>query len=335
MNVDSWIESVIRSPKRFAIPIMTHPGIELLEHKVFSAVTDGDIHYEAIAALNRRFPQAAASTVIMDLTVEAEAFGAPVQFSDYEVPCIANRLLSSVFDVEALCVPAPDTARIPEYLKACRLSCQGIAKPVFGSCIGPFSLAGRLYDVSELMIAIYTEPDTVRMLLDKCSAFIRSYCQAIKDTGVAGVVMAEPAAGLLPNEDCQRWSSDYIRPIVEAIQDSTFAFILHNCGNTGHCTQAMTSVKAKAYHFGNRIDMVSAIKESPSEALVMGNLDPVSIFKMGTPVDVERATTALLTATAQYPNFVLSSGCDTPPAVPFANIDAFYAALDRYNNQKH
>ncbi|MCQ5183170.1 methylcobamide--CoM methyltransferase, partial [Parabacteroides distasonis] len=33
-----------------------------------------------------------------------------------------------------------------------------------------------------------------------------------------------------------------------------------------------------------------------------------------------------------YPNFILSSGCDIPPLVPSNNIDAFYQALEEYNN---
>ena len=30
MNVDEWIEYIIVSDKKVALPIMTHPGIELL-----------------------------------------------------------------------------------------------------------------------------------------------------------------------------------------------------------------------------------------------------------------------------------------------------------------
>ena len=64
--------------KRYAIPIMTHPGIELIEKTVKAAVTDGQTHADAIIALSENTPSDAA-TVIMDLTVEAEAFGAQLQ----------------------------------------------------------------------------------------------------------------------------------------------------------------------------------------------------------------------------------------------------------------
>ena len=74
------------------------------------------------------------------------------------------------------------------------------------------------------------------------------------------------------------------------------------------------------------------LKEVPTDALAMGNLDPVSLFKMAGPETMKEATLQLLEATRAYPNFVLSSGCDIPPLTPSANIDAFYAALEEFNN---
>ncbi len=327
MNTDQWIKQIIETGKTVAIPIMTHPGIELLGKKVKDAVTDGQTHYRAIAALNERFPQSAAVTMIMDLTVEAEAFGASLYMPDDEVPSVTGRLISGAADVAALKVPDIDAARVPEYLKASSLAVENLDKPVLPGCIGPYSLAARLFDMTELMMAMYLEPDTVKALLEKCTEFILRYCQAIKKTGAAGVVMAEPAAGLLSNEDCMTYSSVYVRQIIEKVQDEHFAVILHNCGNSGQCTEAMVATGAKGYHFGNRIDMVEALKGCPSHTLVMGNLDPAGVLKMSSASQVAAQVAELLQRTAGYPNFVLSTGCDVPPGVPMENITAFYAAL--------
>ena len=129
--------------KRYAIPIMTHPGIELIEKTVKAAVTDGQTHADAIIALSENTPSDAA-TVIMDLTVEAEAFGAKLHFSENDVPSVAERLLHDRNEVENLRIPDTDTARILEYLKANRLAAERINdRPVFAGCIGPYSLARR------------------------------------------------------------------------------------------------------------------------------------------------------------------------------------------------
>lgn len=322
----------LQNKKRLAIPIMTHPGIELVGKTVLDAVTDGSVHADAIVSLAENTPSDAA-TVIMDLTVEAEAFGAKLQYASNEVPSVSERLLHNMSEVENIPIPELSAARIPEYLKANRIAAERIKdRPVYAGCIGPYSLAGRLYDMSEMMMAIYVEPDLAKMLLAKCSVFIMKYIQALKETGVDGVIMAEPAAGLLSNEDATTFSTNYIKPIVEAVQDDNFLFVLHNCGNTGHCTQSMVDSGAKGLHFGNQCNMVEALRQVPGDRIVMGNLDPVGIFKSATPEQVYDATTKLLEETAEFDNFVISTGCDVPPGISKENIDAFYRAISNFNN---
>lgn len=332
LNMKEWINEIIQKKEVVAMPIMTHPGIEMIGKTVRDAVTDGQVHYNAIQALSEKYSTAAA-TVIMDLTVEAEAFGAEIVFPENEVPSVVGRLLNDEEAIDKLEIPALNKGRVPQYLKANMLAAKAITdRPVFAGCIGPYSLAGRLYDMSEIMMLIYINPEAAHSLLKKCSDFILRYCMALKATGVNGVVMAEPAAGLLSDEDCTQYSSVFIKEIVEKVQDDHFTVILHNCGNTGHCTRAMVATGAAAYHFGNKINMVEALKEVPADALAMGNLDPVSLFKAAAPEGMKKATLDLLEATRSYPNFVLSSGCDTPPHTPAENIDAFFAALNEFNN---
>ena len=324
---------MLQKKKRLAIPIMTHPGIELCGSTVFKAVTDGQAHADAICALNEKFP-ADAVTAIMDLTVEAEAFGAEIRFSENEIPNIIGRLVSDADEVAALEIPSLDKGRVREYLKANKIVASRIKdKRIFGGCIGPFSLAGRLFDLSELMMAMYIEPETVTMLLDKCTAFITEYLKAMKETGINGVILAEPAAGLVSNDDCLLYSSAYIQKIVNAVQDERFSIVLHNCGNTGHCTEAMLQSGASALHFGNKADMVKALETCPSDLPVMGNVDPVGIMRQASPEQVYAVVSDLLEKTSSYGNFILSTGCDVPPRTPLENIRAFYQALTDYNEK--
>ncbi|MBO5951288.1 MAG: uroporphyrinogen decarboxylase family protein [Bacteroidaceae bacterium] len=324
--MNKTISKILTTDRIPVMPIMTHPGIELIGKKVIDAVKDGQTHYEAVMALRKRFPQSVASTTIMDLSMEAEAFGANIVFDDNEVPTVSGRMLESAADVEALQIPSLDTKRVPEYLKANRLAAAELDVPLFGGCIGPFSLAGRLYDMTELMMAMYIEPETANMLLDKCTQFILEYCKQIKASGSAGVVMAEPAAGLLSNDDCQAYSSRFVKTIVDAVQDDNFVVMLHNCGNTGQCTKAMIETGAAALHFGNAIDMAQVLEEVPADIAVSGNINPVEIMKFGTPQQVEDVAKQLIKLADKHNNFILSTGCDVPPETPFENIESLFNA---------
>lgn len=326
-----WVADIIHQKEVTAMPVMTHPGIELNGNTVREAVSKGKVHAEAVIKLTQAYQSAAACT-IMDLTTEAESFGAEIAFSDEAVPAVVGHMLTDVKSINELQVPSLSAGRIPQYLKANLLAARAIQdRTVFAGCIGPFSLAGRLYDMSEIMVLIYEHPDEAHTLLAKCTQFIEKYCEALKQTGVNGVLMAEPAAGLMSNDDCKTFSSAYVKYIVNKVQDDNFIVVLHNCGNQGHCTEAMVETGAAAYHFGNKCQMEEVIKEVPPTALAMGNLDPVSLFKDGTPEQMRKATLDLLEKTRQYPNFVLSSGCDTPPHTPIENVNEFFKALDDWN----
>lgn len=334
MNMHKWANLILQSDKRLAIPLMTHPGIELSGHKVIEAISSGEIQFQAMKAIQENFNNnVVVCNTMMDLTIEAEAFGCKINFYDNEVPTVAGPVVFDMASINALQIPPMTSGRLPEYLKATRLVVENLPGiPVFAGCIGPVSLAGRLYNMTEMMTSLYIEPGTMKLLLKKCSEFLLEYILEFKKTGAHGIIMAEPVAGLLTAGLCDEFSSAFIKDIVKQVQDENFLFILHNCGNTGHVTQSMISTGAKALHFGNKIDILKVLNEAPDDILILGNLDPVGVFKMLKPSDVYNETMSLLKQTSNYKNFIISTGCDTPPGIPIENIQAFFSAVQNYNS---
>ncbi len=119
--------------------------------------------------------------------------------------------------------------------------------------------------------------------------------------------------------------------MVERVSDDHFLFILHNCGHTDPLVESMLATGADGLHFGNRNTLLRSLELVPRDKLVLGNLDPVRVLKLAAADEVYQQTSALLQQTAAYPQHVLSSGCDTPPGVPLANVDAFWRALHDFN----
>lgn len=320
------ISKLLMEKRANAIPILTHLGVELTGHTLREAVTNSDVHAEAVLALASRYPSAA-STMMMDLTVEAEAFGAEVHFPENDMPDVYGKLIDKGTDVDMLPVPDIHSERIPIYLRANEIVAKQLDKPVLSGCIGPFSLAGRLYGMTEIFMGLFLEPGRIHTLLQKCTDFLVSYCDALKGTGTNGVIMAEPAAGLLSAVQCTEFSSNYVSQIVQSTQSDNFMIILHNCGNKGQCTSSMVDTHAAGLHFGNKVDMPNTLSQCPRDILVMGNLDPTSVFRMGTPDFVYEKTQKMLESCSSYDNFIISSGCDIPLQTPQDNIDAFFHAV--------
>ena len=143
--------------------------------------------------------------------------------------------------------------------------------------------------------------------------------------------MAEPLAGMLSPDFSNEFSSRYVRQIVEAVQDDDFIVIYHNCAS--HVLLMLDSVLstgAAAYHFGNAIRMREALDLVSSEIVVMGNVDPAGQIQNGTQDSVKEETTRILNECHAYQNFVISSGCDIPPASKWENIDAFFEAVESF-----
>lgn len=330
-NMKQWLEELRAAPVKKAMPILSFPAISLMDISVRDLISSADAQAEGMIRIARR-TNACASVSLMDLSVEADAFGSSIRVSDDEVPTVVGSIVSDEDEAQALRVPPVGSGRTGICVEAIRKASQQITdRPVFAGVIGPFSLAARLLDVTEAMYYCYDEPEMVHLVLDKVTQFITGYCLAFKEAGANGVVIAEPVAGLLSPALSGEFSGPYVRRIVEAVQDDSFIVIYHNCGdNTIRMIDSILDTGAAAYHFGNSIDMAEMMEHIPPDTIAMGNVDPAGQLRNGTPESVRQATLAVMEKNCYRSNFVISSGCDIPPLSPWENIDAFFAAVEEF-----
>lgn len=330
-DMNKWLEDLRLSPVKKALPILSFPAVKLLGISVKELISDSGKQAEGMKLISENI-DSAASVNLMDLSVEAECFGAQIRVSDNEVPTVTGRIVCDEDAARALKVPEIGSARSGLYVDAIRRAVKLIEdRPVLAGVIGPFSLAARLLDVTEIMIDCYEEPETVHIVLEKATEFLTEYCKAYKAAGANGIMMAEPVAGLLSPGLAEEFSSVYVKKIIEAVQDRNFIVIYHNCGNnTVQMIDSILGTGAAAYHFGNAIDMSLMMPHIPSDIIAMGNIDPAGEFCNGTPESVRTATLDLMKKCCVYPNFIISSGCDIPPKSSWDNIRAFFAAVSEY-----
>jgi uroporphyrinogen decarboxylase len=329
-NMVQWQKEIIEQNLTQAFPLMSNLGAGIKGFSIKDAVTDGEKQASGIRALAEAF-DACAFVTMMDLSVEAEAFGCEVNIEQNEIPTVSKSIVADMATAESLKVPDPYSNRTSVYIKSAGICSAEIARPVFGSLIGPFSLAGRLMDMTNIFISLFHNPTMVHTVLEKCTAFLISYAQAFKKAGASGILMAEPAGSLISPAQCAEFSSAYIRKLVEALQDEYFTVILHNCGKTIKHVETMLSTEARAVHFGNAVDLSLIAPKIPADKLFMGNLDPVSVFMNGSPQEVIDKTRSLLDAMSGYRNFIISSGCDIPPGTGRANFEVFFNTVSVYN----
>lgn len=330
MNIKSYLWDAAQGKYERALPILSFPAVQKMNVSVNQLVHDAQLQAQAMEIIVRETDSMAAIS-LMDLSVEAEAFGASVCFYENEVPAITGQLVSDEEEAANLAVPSLDAGRAKLCIEAVRLAKQKIEdRPVLAGMIGPYSLAGRLMDVTEIMFACYDEPDMVHMLLDKATQYLIAYGRAFREAGADGIMMAEPLAGVLSPDLMEEFSRPYVQRIIEALQDEDFGVIYHNCGNSvPFMLDEIFAQGAAAYHFGNAVDMAEVLEKAPADTLCMGNVDPASRFVQGTAQEMRDDVCKLMEKCSAYPNFVLSSGCDIPAHASWENILAFFGALKK------
>ena len=282
---------------------------------------------EAILAFRERFTADFLLTA-MDLSVEAQCFGSHVQFSKTHPPVVEGRLLQDIDQINALSVPAIGEERIPVFLDAVRLlKKEEKNKPVLGGVIGPLSLAGSLFGVTNMLELTIADKAAAIQLIEKCAQFIHAYLQGFKEAGADGVILSEPTAGLLSPRAMSKLSSPYVREMVGRWDDEAFHIVYHNCAAKPVHLGAVVETGAQFFNFGEPMELDAALEKMSDGQIISGNLDPARVFLAEDAGSVVDETRRLLDAFGDNDQFLPGSGCDLPYHTPFENVDAFYHTL--------
>jgi uroporphyrinogen decarboxylase len=332
--------------KNFVVPLLGYPGLKLTQSTVLRVLTDITAHFETVQALVEKF-RPDAIFCIMDLTVEAEALGAKISFSENQPPSVAGHIISSEADLKERLIPDPEKAgRMPVYLKVMELMKKNLHLPRGAYVIGPLTLAGEIVGVKNLMKMLIQKGDFAEKLIQFTTKVSKRYAQALVAVGADMICMLEPTAVLVSPQHFKRFSKPYVEEIAQAVQAVT---ILHICGNTTPLIPEMTQTRVNGISIDGVVDLVNVLRQLHNGMAVIGNIDPMKVMVFDSPEKIKEKVLALRSKAAPFEkdlspfchkafaprepspkifhsNFILSSGCDLPPEVPLENVAAFMEA---------
>ena len=332
--------------KHFVVPLLGYPGLQLTKTTVLQALTDGNAHFETVCALVDRF-KPDGIFYIMDLTVEAEALGAKINFSTNQAPSVAGHIISSEQDLKNLPIPDPAKAgRMPLFLKVMEKMKKTLPIPKAAYVIGPLTLAGEITGVKNLMKILIRSTDFAKKILEFTTEVSKGYARALVEAGADIICMLEPTAVLISPKHFSRFSKPYVEEISQSLRAVT---VLHICGNTTPLIPEMITTKVNGISIDSVVDLVAVLGKIENGMAVIGNIDPMKAMVFDPPETIrekvlslrKRASSQEKTFSALchksfstgalgqkigHSNFILSSGCDLPPEVPLENVAAFMAA---------
>ena len=181
MNMDLWVREQIATQDKKAMPLLSYPAVQEQFITVDQLIHSSSEMALGVRLMADRYKMPFASTY-MDLSIEAEAFGAKCTYHTDDIPTITGQLISTQEEADALAVPELGAGRTGKVLRALGKTLTLVNdRPVFANCTGPFSLAGRLMDVNEVLLMTYEEPELVHTVLEKCTQFLLKYIRAMKE----------------------------------------------------------------------------------------------------------------------------------------------------------
>lgn len=265
--------------------------------------------------------------VPFDMGIEAGALGCTVNYYDdgsarILYPTISGKLSETVAGLQ-LSVPErlEKAGRIPLVLEAiAKLKAKVGDRVAIGSWVlGPFTLAGQLTDLNDLLKSSYKKPALVQNLLSSLAGVLVDIAKLYRAAGADFITVRE--MGATSDVISPRMFESLILPHLQHVfAGIPSPRILHICGDTNPIVGLMAQSGADALSVDQKNDLAASRSKLP-DVLLFGNIDPYNLLVQGTP---ETIHTGIKTILSHQPDAVWP-GCDIWPEVPPAN---FHALMD-------
>jgi len=254
----------------------------------------------------------------MDLTLEAEALGAEIEFKG-DFPAIYKHHIPEEVEFDE------GRGRVGEFIRAVRILHEELGGRLFiGAYVtGPLTMAVELLGSREVMRWLVGKGGMAGGLLPKLSKFASEYARALVDAGADGVMILEPCCALASPRAFKR-----VIPLINEVcyiitSKGAYPF-LHVCGDTAHLLSLFPEISASVYQVDSMVSLRKA-REALGDKCLMGNVDTSLLLTGDEKSIISAARKCVGEAGECY--YILSAGCEVPPRTPPDNLKALIRAV--------
>jgi [methyl-Co(III) methylamine-specific corrinoid protein]:coenzyme M methyltransferase len=259
--------------------------------------------------------------VPFDITAEAEFFGCDIKAGTKEQqPSVVGHIVKSIDDVGKLKNYDISNGRVGVVCEAIKILTEkyGDELPIMASMLGPFSLAQHM-NGDDWFMAIMTDEEFGHALMELTTEFNIAYAKKMVENGADTMVIIDPTASamLIGDEFYQKFVVPAHKKIADAMRELNVATVLHICGDTTPSLPLMESSGVDAISVDQNVDTATAC-EMVNNAVIIGNLDPVSALWKKTPDEIQDISKEILSSGVG----LLAPGCGIVSKTPNANLQA-------------
>lgn len=270
----------------------------------------------------------------------AEALGADVIFPLHSGPYVKHGVINNLKEVrERPILNVDKDGRCPMFLEACKVlrdKAEGIVG-VGSSIAGPFTIAGYLRGIGNLLRDLYKNPEGVHELMRYVTDSCKCWVDAVAGLDV-GISMADPLAS--PSLLNPKLYGEFVFPYTKELIDYVYSKLgtkvaMHMCGNTYPIWEELKKYNLASLSFDNVIDMQKAKMEFQDLYCILGNVDPVWVISKGEKNEIEESVKGCInTMRGARKGYSVASGCQIPIGTSKRNVEFFVDAVRKYSLAK-
>jgi [methyl-Co(III) methanol-specific corrinoid protein]:coenzyme M methyltransferase len=330
--------------------LATLRGEQVHPKAVFSGM--GNLTVHGLADFGWRFPEIhleghkmaamAASTyklfglesvvVPFDMGVEAEALGCGINY--YEdadqilYPTVSAKVADRVdeWDLQLPDKP-PGKGRIPVVVDAIKELKETVGDEVAVGAwvLGPYTLAGQLFELDDLFKKSFKKPDAVHKALDVLEDFLIDLASLYRKAGADYMTVREMGGGgdILSPRMFGSLIQPHLQKIFAALDSPK---ILHICGDTNLIIEQMADCGADAVSVDQKNNLRETRRKLGDDVILLGNLDPYNVLVAGTPEQIEETVKDIIDSNVN----AVWPGCDIWPDVPKENMKTLVEATHKH-----
>jgi uroporphyrinogen decarboxylase len=265
------------------------------------------------------------------MCTEPSAFGSISIWGENEFP-FAKKVLLAPSDVERLETPNPRKhGLLPFVIKRLQHLQPEIEaaghKIRFAVARGPLNIASFLMGAPEFMEALKTEPERMHRLLTIVTDFLVDWiaCQREAFPSIDGILLLDDMVGFVSRRDFETFGLPYLQRAFSA--DVTVKFF-HNDARCKACAPLLSEAGINLLNFGIQHTVTEMKAWTSNRITLMGNIPPRDVLAEGTPADVKRSVTEMLSALDDRSRLIVSCGGGMPPQAPTENIKALISTVE-------
>lgn len=314
-------EEVDRIP--FCPPFQGYWALNLAGISVMDSIKNPKIAAEAQYAVVDKCQIDGVETM-WDWLLPAEAMGCEVKIPEHGTIPTLTHIVDGPDDLDKLVMPeVKDFYRFKAARETTRLMAEELGKDHFlmSSILSPFTMAGEIRGVEQLMMDCLIEEDFVQDLVRRSMEINTVFVEDMVKWDMDSIIICDPTASgdLISAADYEKFSARSMKGLGDVIRKGGKVQINHICGDTSDRLDIVADTGCKAFSVDFQVDIGKAVQEMKDRIAIIGNLDPARILYCGTPDQVKAATLDLLKAGGKK-GYLLGSGCDIPVGTALENV---------------